>query len=158
MWMCINCRVALEATAASPVAAHLAARRLTTTSPLPQKVDDSNQVVSASAASETSLAAKHVTCMVSIVGSSAQACWLAVCEDETVQSGHLQALLNTFASDALFCHDKPPGLRQVHHKMACVSAATIYLSMLVNGVLQLFSGVCHVVSRSHAGCSREVAV
>lgn len=108
----MNCRVALEAATASPAAAHLTARSLNALPP-PQKGDDSNQVVDGSAASETSLVANHVACMVSIVGSSAQACWLAVCEEETVQSAHLQALLDTFASDALFCQDKPPGLRQV---------------------------------------------
>lgn len=153
--MCNCCRVALEAAAASPAAAHLAARCLTT-SPLPQKAD---QDVGGSHGSKTSLPVDHVACMVSIVGSSAQACWLAVCEEETVQSAHLQALLDTFASYALSCQDKPPGLRQVHHQMECISAAAVYLPLpLTDGVLQPCPGVCRVLSRSHAVCNREAAV
>lgn len=162
--MCISCRVALEVAAASPAAAHLAARCLTT-SPLPQKADQdvggSDQHVGDSHGSKTSLPVDHVACMVSIVGSSAQACWLAVCEEETVQSAHLQALLDTFASYALFCQNKPPGLRQVYHQMECISAAAVYLPLplpLTDGVLQPCPGVCRVLSRSHAVCNREAAV
>lgn len=155
--MCMNCRAALEAATSSPAAAHLTAKSLNAP-PLPQKGGESNQVVDGSAASETSLAAKHVACMVSIVGSSAQACWLAVCEEESVQSAHLQALLDTFASDALFCQDKPSGLRQVHHQLECISAAAMCLPIAVTAVLQPVSGVFGVLSGRHIVFNRENAV
>ena len=111
--MCMHCRVALEAAAASPAAAHLAASCLRPQPP-PQESDDPNADVNGSIGSETELARRHVASLVCIVSNSAQACWLAVSEEEKLRPTHYQALLDTFASNTLFCQDRPAGLRQVH--------------------------------------------
>ena len=130
--MCMHCRVALEAAAASPAAADLAARCLTA-QPFSQNADKPNDNVDGSAGSESQLARSHVASLVCIVGMSAQACWLAVSEEEKPRPAHYQALLDTFAFDTLFCHDKPAGLRHVPHPSKCTPAAacciTIHLAM-----------------------------
>ena len=112
--MCVHCRVALEAAAASPAAADLAARWLTS-EPLTPKSEEPNEDVGSSVGSETQLARSHVASLVCIVCHTGQACWLAVSQEDKLRPAHYQALLDTFACDALFCQDKPTGLRQVQY-------------------------------------------
>ena len=107
----LACRVALQAAAASPAAAHLAARRLSAQHVL-GTADSPRQVVDGVSGSETSLAASHVGSMVCIVGLTGRACRLALSQEEKLRPGHYQALLDTFLTGVLFCQDKPEGLRQ----------------------------------------------
>lgn len=105
------CRVALQAAAASPAAAHLAARRFSAQDVL-RTADSPRQVADGVAGSESSLEASHVSNMVCVVGVTANACWLALSQEEKLRPGHYQALLDTFLTDGLFCQDKPEGIRQ----------------------------------------------
>ena len=122
----MHCRIALEAAAASPAAAHLAARCLSAEG-LPQG-DDPTQLAVGLGASEASLAASHVACMLSVVEKCGQACWLALSQEEKLRAGHYQALLDTFLCHKLFCQDKPQGLRQVHYQCEHTPAAAIRVS------------------------------
>ena len=116
------CRVALQAAATSPAAAHLAAKRFSAPGVL-RTADSPRQVAAGVAGSKTSLAASHVSSMVCIVGLTARACWLALSQEEKLRPGHYQALLDTFLTDGLFCEDKPAGLRQDPGQSADVAAA-----------------------------------
>lgn len=137
------CRVALQAAAASPAAAHLTARCFTAEGLLFQKADSPGQVAggsetslaassetSSAAGSETSLAT-HVANMVCIVGRTAQACWLAVSEEEKLRPAHYQALLDTFLYDGLCCRDTPEGLRQGSRSCSMLSCTVMQVPALL---------------------------
>ena len=138
-------RVALAAVVASPAAAALAGRCLTAQS-LSHRAGELNEDVGSSVGSETQLARSHVASLVCIVDTSAEACWLAVSEEEKLHPAQYQALLDTFAFEVLFCQDKPTGLRQVQHLHTnLVSAAAVYLLLPLICVFRLVMGLaCHV--------------
>lgn len=107
---CVECRIALEAAAASPAAAILTASCLNgEASPLAGANADPQQ---ANSSCRPSMAANHVASLLLNVEASVEACWLAVSEAEKLQPRQCQALLDTFFCDALFCQDSPQGLRQ----------------------------------------------
>lgn len=100
-----KCRIALEAAAASPVIASMAARGMNAA-----HVSSSS---SGHAQEPSSAAQQHLDNMVLVVAVSAKACWLAVSEEEKLQPAHCQALLEAFCSVHLFVADTPAGLRCV---------------------------------------------
>ena len=162
--MCMHCRVAVEAAAASPAAAHLAASCLWA-QPSPQESDDPNADVNGSIGSESELARSHVASLVCIVSNSAQACWLAVSEEEKLRPTHYQALLDTFASDTLFCQDRPAGLRQIHHQNESLPAAAFCVVVIVpcslclamSAVLESLQASVHNWNRLHI-CSHVLDI
>ncbi|DBA85457.1 TPA: hypothetical protein ACH3X2_000409 [Trebouxia sp. C0005] len=99
--------IALEAAAASPVIASMAARGMNAA-----HVSSSS---SGHAQEPSSAAQQHLDNMVLVVAVSAKACWLAVSEEEKLQPAHCQALLEAFCSVHLFVADTPAGLRGALH-------------------------------------------
>ena len=111
---CCCCRVGLEAAAASPGIAHLAAQHLAgipTRSPIGSRPTQQPAADPAADAPHQA-ASQHATDVAYIVKMLAEMCWGRVMEEARLQAHHYQALLDAFLCPCLGLTDSPEDLRQ----------------------------------------------